>query len=114
MCELRVEVQVYVVRGLSHREARELCLRALVNDLVASSASRLCLERDASVEAADRRLIRNALARHQSLETITYHHANPAEQPVLWISDAVAWCQQAGGEWPRRAGPIVTGVKALV
>ena len=36
-----------------------------------------------------------------------YRHAVPHEYPLLWVSDAVAWCYSSGGDWMRRAEPLV-------
>ena len=38
---------------------------------------------------------------------LTYEHVDSTAEPLLWISDAVAWCFGAGGDWRRRAGPLI-------
>lgn len=113
MTHLNIRVQLYVVQGHSDRDARRMCLEALVGDLVDSMASRLTLERDDSLVAADRRIIRGALAEKDYLDRLSYQHVAPAEQSVLWVSDAVAWCHQSGGPWTARARPLVQGITKL-
>lgn len=113
LCSLRVRVHVYVAVGMPDKVARPMLLRALVEDLASCGASRLMIERDESLIEADRRTIRAALATHDYLHDLTYHHAAPADYAMLWISDVVAWCYQAGGDWIKRVEPLVTGVTRL-
>jgi hypothetical protein len=113
MCGLDVRVQLYIVRGEADKVARTMCLQALVSDLAESGAARLTIERDASLIQADRRTIREALHVHDYATALTYEHVAPADNALLWVSDAVAWCYQAGGDWMRRAGPLVSGEKRL-
>ena len=110
---LEVAVQLYVVRGYSDKDARRLCLEALVADLSESRAARLTLERDDSLVSADRRIIRTSLVRHDYVNDLTYQHASPSAYSILWVSDAVAWCHQAGGSWVSRAQPLVLGITRL-
>lgn len=109
-CELDVRVTVYVMRRTRDTIARPALLRTLVDDLIASGASDVVLERDASVELADRRIIRDRLDQLGALGRLTYGHRNRNDQPLLWIADAVAWCQQKGGAWPSKVTPIVSDV----
>ena len=90
-----------------------MCLEALVADLADAGASRLTLERDDSLLLADRRIIRDALIAHDYVDKLTYQHAGPTDYSALWVSDAVAWCHQACGEWIARAQPIVGAVTTL-
>lgn len=112
MAELDVRVWIYSVRGAKERAARDRCLNALIDDLVAASADLLILERDAPIERNDRRTIHNALLRHDRYE-LTYRHAEPTEYALLWISDAIAWCCNAGGDWSRRAEPLIATFQTL-
>ncbi|GLI27133.1 hypothetical protein ARHIZOSPH14_13750 [Agromyces rhizosphaerae] len=107
LCELEVRVHVYVMRRARDTVARPALLRALVADLIDGGAADLTLERDASLEAADRRVIRGELDRLGALTRLKYGHRGRTEQPMLWIADAVAWCEQKGGVWPQKVAPIV-------
>jgi hypothetical protein len=111
MLQLPVLVNLYIVKGRNDKEARTLCLNALVQDLVAARVSKLLIERDESLEQADRRTIATAL-RVVGYQ-LAYDHVGPKEHAVLWVSDAVAWCHQAGGDWVRRAAPLVGAVRHL-
>lgn len=93
------------------RLVRPQCLRALVADAGFSGAGRLVLERDESVEAADRRVIAEELRRIGA--QVDYRHCQAYEEPMLWVSDAVAWCFQKGGAWRAAISPIVADVRHL-
>ena len=112
MAELGVRVLIYTVRGEGERIARGACLDALVDDLVAGRAHSLILERHPPIEPYDRRVIREALLRNSRYE-LAYRHADPGEHALLWVSDALAWCCNAGGEWKRRAGPMIAAHRVL-
>ena len=113
MAEMDVRVQLYVVRGHSDKVARIMCLQALVSDLARAGVTRLLIERDASIMAADRRIIRASLIDNDYVDQLQYQHVAPVDHSVLWVSDAVAWCHQAGGEWIKRAEPIVGEITKL-
>lgn len=106
MCALNVRVSVWIVKRRSDKEARPLSLGALVTKAVESGAALLILERDESLERADRRLIADVIRRAGSSE-LQYQHVAPHEHPLLWVSDAVAWCYSNGGDWIRRVDTIV-------
>lgn len=110
---LPLATRVYQIAGTPDRSARARCLEALVDDLAASRAARLVIERDASIERNDRRTIRTQLERSGNRDLLTYSHCAPHEEPLLWVSDAVAWCRQANGDWQRRAAPLVSGITRL-
>ena len=108
LCELDVRVSVWLVRGVADREARPLCLAALTDKALRDRVAHLVIERDASLERADRQLIAAALRAHPAAE-FRYEHAAPHDRPLLWVSDAVAWCYSNGGDWVRRVEAIVQG-----
>lgn len=110
---IALRATVYQAKGVSDREGRKLCLTALVADMVTGGATELFVEQDDSLLLPDRRLIRDELARDAALDQLVYRHLRPADYPLLWVSDAVAWCHQAGGDWLRRVQPLVTEVKRL-
>lgn len=80
----------------------------MVIEACRSGASKLIIERDDSLVTADRSLIATVLRAELSPE-IEYVHALPYEHPLLWVSDAVAWCHSSGGDWVRRVAPLVEG-----
>lgn len=106
MCALDVRVSVWIVKQRSAKEARPLSLGALAEGAARAGAAQLIIERDESLERADRRLIADAIRRAGSSE-MQYRHVAPHEHPLLWVSDAVAWCYSNGGDWIRRVDAIV-------
>lgn len=107
LAQLGPITHLYIAREKDHKLARAKCLRALIEDAIASSARGVFLERDASVEAADRRLIWEVLHSGQTNHQLRYGHIEPRSEPCLWVSDAIAWCEQAGDAWRIRAAPLV-------
>ena len=106
MCTLDLRVSVWIVGRRPDKEARPLSLGALIVDAVAAGVAQLIIERDESLERADRRLIAEVIRRAGSPE-VQYRHVAPHEHPLLWVSDAVAWCYSNGGDWIRRVDTIV-------
>jgi hypothetical protein len=108
MSKLELRVSVFVCQGLPDKEARVLCLEALVGMAVESEIFSLVIERDESLVQADRRIIAGIFMSQQS--SFDYLHVGPHEHPLLWVSDAVAWTFTSGGDWLRRSSPIVDEV----
>lgn len=106
MCALEVRASVWIVKQRPDKEARPLSFSALIEEAARDGVGQLVIERDASVEQADRRLIAEIL-RREDVVGFQYRHAAPHEHPLLWVSDAVAWCYSSGGDWVRRAEAIV-------
>lgn len=111
MCTLDARVTLYVARTGSHTAGRSACMKAILDDVLESRAQMLVLELDESVAQADRRAIAERF-RHEE-QPPQYRHLRAKEEPLLWISDAVAWCAQRGGEWLDQCGPILAGRREL-
>ncbi|MBP2339480.1 hypothetical protein JOF41_005658 [Saccharothrix coeruleofusca] len=88
--------------------ARQVCLTDVVPHLVDPGVSRLVLESCQHQDAEDRRVLAGAVRKAGG--GLSYAHFKPAEDPVLWISDALAWCYGAGGDWRRRVSGLLDGV----
>ena len=108
MSRLDLSVTVFVCQGLSEKEARALCLKALIGMAVDSEIFSLVIERDESIVQADRRVIAGILLAQET--SLPYSLVGPHEHPLLWVSDAVAWSFNSGGDWLRRSSPIVDEV----
>jgi len=111
MAELDLTSRVYVSPA-SVKESRELCLTALIADIAPVGASLLVLESRESMNHLDVLVLDAALRKHGS-QTLVYRHLSPFEEPLLWVSDAVAWAIGAGGDWRRRAEPMIDEVVRL-
>ena len=66
----------------------------------------------ATVDHLDDRVIKAALRRIGTGE-LTFGHASAHEEPLLWVPDAIAWAVGRGGDWRRRAEPLLDKVVDL-
>ncbi|SEP84941.1 hypothetical protein SAMN05216188_101679 [Lentzea xinjiangensis] len=73
--------------------------------------TRLAIESCAHQDVRDRQTLAAVLEKVD--EPFTYEHLRPAEDPVLWASDALAWCFGAGGDWRHRVQPMLDAVVRL-
>lgn len=106
-------VRIYEVDcAESEEQARTACLIKLVGDLLDQGATRLVLDSREVRDRHDRMAIRRILGKHPSKDLV-YEHLDSTSDPLLWIADVVAWCYGAGGEWRRRAAPLVACVVDL-
>lgn len=102
-------VRAYVVHSDLKHEAsgREACLQELVALAAQDGHKRIVLERDVSIEHADKKSLYAAVHEHGLRDTLTYAHEAAHQEPLLWIADAIAWSYTKGGEWRRRAQPMI-------
>src|SRR2546425_7367379 len=97
--QLGAKAHVWVCRHHDDVFARQACLRRMVPTLLELGVSRLVLESCQNEDMQDRHTLASALLAAESV--LSYEHLRPAEDPILWVSDAVAWCYGAGGDWRR-------------
>lgn len=105
MCELDVQVQMYVARTRDSVAGRRACMKAILDDVLAARARLVTFELDESLALADRRLIAERFRFEEAAPV--YRQLRAKEEPLLWVSDAVAWCYQRGGEWRDLCRPLV-------
>ena len=91
---------------------RERCLDELIADL-GTAGGRLCLERDETLVARDKQRMIEATRRVGNARTLEYWHESAASEPLLAIPDAVGWAWARGGDWRRRAQPLIVDVVAI-
>lgn len=92
------------------RERRGRCLDQVVRDLSTHPRTRLVLERDDTLVHNDRVRLYAATRRDACAGRVEYVHETAAVEPLLALPDAVAWAWNQGGDWRRRAAPVVTRV----
>jgi hypothetical protein len=112
LATLGIQVRLYVARTNNHPLGRQQTLTALVNDALVADVRRLVLEQDDSVLAADRRLL-TPLVRRSGTQ-MHFEHVRSRSEPLLWVSDAVAWCQQRGGVWVQRSAPLIDAIQIVL
>ena len=92
---------------LRHEPAiRAELLRALIDDIVPTGATRLVIESRSGRDELDRRTIHDRLLIHRS-STLAYEHLLPTEDPLLWLADTFAWVAGAGGDWTARTPNVL-------
>lgn len=107
-----MQSRVYVGTGRPDR-VRSACMAALISDLAKLDAGRLVLEsRGYAQDRIDRADIHLSLVSAPNAR-IGYEHMRPHEEPILSVSDGVAWAYGAGGDWRRRISPALDMVSDL-
>ncbi|MDX8144648.1 hypothetical protein SK854_21205 [Lentzea sp. BCCO 10_0061] len=109
--EMGLRAAVWTVRDSDDIRARRLCLFAAAAWLQEFGVTRLAIESCAHQDVRDRQTLAAALEKVDV--PFAYEHLRPAEDPVLWVSDALAWCFGAGGDWRQRVQPMLDVVVRL-
>lgn len=101
-------IHVFVIESaLKHEgQAREACLKELVNACPSLNVHRIVLEEDQSLVKRDKAVIRSQLRVLGETHNLDYFHESPNFEPCLWISDAIAWANHKGGYWLALAGLV--------
>ncbi|NUT22453.1 MAG: hypothetical protein HOV77_25045 [Hamadaea sp.] len=107
--KLRIQATVYQCDDPNQIAARMGCLRQLLVD-ESTAMTRLVLDACETMDHRDRRLIYLAARDIGMAPTFTYEHLRSFEEPLLWVSDAVAWAVGAGRSWHTRVTDVVAVV----
>lgn len=104
---LKLEIWVFqsMAKRLGELTLREKCLRELVSNLSNSGVSRMCLERDETLERFDRQVIIESM-RDAGIREVVYWHESSVSEPLLSLPDAIAWAWAKGGKWATACGDI--------
>jgi len=95
--------------GVTEFQAREHCLRHIVEDLQARSVPRLTIE-SRQDDRDDQRTIARARTRHPPL---VFEHRDAAVEPLLWIADGITWAIGTGGRWAALVEPVMETVTEI-
>jgi hypothetical protein len=98
-------------RYRNERGQRAACLHALVTDAAGRRDTMLVLEQDESLRGWDNQQLIELTRAAGCRDTLRYEHCRAADEPLLSIPDAIAWCWARGGDWRRRIGPVITAVR---
>ncbi|MEV6903738.1 hypothetical protein [Amycolatopsis sp. NPDC051372] len=109
MAKMSVSVRMYTgsCSPKTEEAVRQQCLRQMAEDLLAVGAHRLVLDTRNERDAHDHRTLWQTLGSRPSKTELTYEHLDSTLEPILWISDAVAWCFGAGGGWAQRVAGLI-------
>ena len=82
--------------------ARELCIKEIVRFADKNEIRNLAFERDESAVANDEKWLKEEIRETQGIDRLGFVHLNRFEEPLLWVADAIAWCDARGGDWEKR------------
>lgn len=103
--EMEVSSVIYVVRDRDFQAARTAILWKVVGEIKEARVARLVFESRDRQDARDR-LDLQRIQRADRLSPLSYAHLPGANEPLLWVPDAVAWSWGRGGEWRRRVDEL--------
>lgn len=115
---VRADVQAVVYDAGSkfsnELERRAECLRELVNDIAAMPGNaRLVIDRDDSLVQKDKQCLIDYSRKAGCIDTLEYEHMKTAQENLLIVPDAVAWCWAKGGPWRDRIRSVVKEVRTI-
>ncbi|WP_241828475.1 hypothetical protein [Saccharothrix sp. CB00851] len=93
--------------------ARQECVARLTDDLLDLQGHRLVFDSRASRDTFDVHTIRSVLNKRAGESLLVYEHVDSVDEPLLWLADIAVWCHGAGGDWARRAAPMIGSVIRL-
>lgn len=109
LSELTAESVVYLAEHRDQPAARAAILERAAKELQGDGIAGLTIESRSGQDHHDRGVIYRALGPDPAL---TYRHMTAAEEPMLWIPDAIAWAYGRGGDWKRQLDrlDLVSGI----
>lgn len=109
---LAARIYEATLAGRPERDARDHCLHALVEDLISDGVTHATFE-SCDQDRQDRVVVARALRKAGEGAELAYTHQRPNEEELLWLPDILAWAHGAGGDWRRRASPVIDRVRRL-
>ena len=99
----KFRARVVVVKcGSTPKSSNRACSFNSILDFARRQGIRYCVvELDETARMKDHQLFK---LRGSDFE---WDHRQRHEEPLLWVSDAVAWCVNRGGDWERMVRPMV-------
>lgn len=79
--------------------AREECFERVIRYALSANVTRLVVERDDSIFVFDEIMIAAKIQQLNAVGKVGFEHFYRNEEPLLWIADSLAWCENKGGEW---------------
>lgn len=95
------------------KEARGACLKSILRDVVECRHRRLVIELDESHHVYDLRVLQEEDHRLGRPPGLSYVHMQAAQEPLLGLPDAIAWCWARGGQWAKLVDPMIAEIKTL-
>lgn len=99
LSELASASVVYLAEHRDQPAARAAILERAAKELHGDGVTGLTIESRSGQDHNDRAVIYQALGPDPVL---AYRHMTAAEEPMLWVPDAIAWAYGRGGHWKRQ------------
>ncbi len=110
---LPLTVRLYDAGGRPPHAARRAALTAIAGDLRDLAVDRLVIEPDEVFVPTDKETTNSLTADLRHTTAFAFHHLPSSAEPLLWVSDATAWCYARGGRWRDTLSPILDGIVRL-
>jgi len=114
LTQLDIHAHLYRAEGLGVHPARDLCLKAIVDDAVRLGVGRIVLESDETTVRHDTDVLHRATHDDVGIRSVDYGHEQASAEPLLWAADAIVWSYTKGGDWLRRVTPMVAATRLLL
>lgn len=88
--------------------AREACIDALVRQLAIEPTARVTFECDETQDARDRQQLFRLVRELGCTERVQYEHRLASAESLLAVPDAIGWAYARGGDFRKRAMPLIT------
>lgn len=103
----------YIARGKSETVSRNICMKALIEDLNSRIQYCLIFDHDENYVSRDKVLLRDLLGSRGLAKNVSYSHREPSSENLLWVPDALGWVVSKGSEWNRFAVLFDITVKTI-
>lgn len=90
--------------------AREACIDTLIRPLAVEPTARVTFECDQSQDERDRKQLYRLVRELGCTERVQYEHRLATAEPLLAIPDAIGWAYARGGDFRKRAMPLVVEI----
>lgn len=97
--DLGMRTALYTSDTKHEETARREALHDLLDDTGLMATTRLIIESRDHRDVEDRRTISRAIAANRQF---TFDHLKAVDEPLLWVSDLVAWCYGRKDQWRKR------------
>lgn len=91
-------------------DAREACIDRLVRPLAVEPTARVTFECDQSQDERDRKQLFHLVRELGRTEQVQYEHRRATAEPLLAVPDVIGWAFARGGDFRRRALPLIVEV----
>ena len=99
------QLLVVEVAGMDNKGARAKSLQLMLDLLEKYGLTQIFIELDESTRKLDTQVLMKWKTENSS--SIDFEFARRNEEPLLWLADAIAWCEGRGGDLLRRSASMI-------